>query len=496
MAHVTPFGYACSPLVEDGKVILPIGDEASLAALDAESGETLWASGEMPVSYCSAVPITFRGARQVVAFLHSDLAGFDPQSGRVLWRQSCSRGYTEHAAFPLYDEPYLRTMQPFRAGSDLYMIEAAPREKDASEGPAYRVKFVRHDAQMSNDVASSVLVDGRIYGFDVRNMQTSRHRPTLGDFRCMDFKTGRILWSSDRTGQATVVAADGKLLLLNDRGEVILARASATRYEELGRSEIFPGEICWTAPCLYHERLYVRSPTRVASLYVGKPERMDPRQRQLAATSATTIKAERRDLGWLVGAEREFPFELPDRRELARWYAWSLGIMAVAGLWAVVVGGAVRLWRGASSDLAAKAAFWLGLLLLGVAATPLGNACSRQFVFTWPVVLFGVHQLVLAAVLWSRESKLKGSTWVGGVAAALLILACLEYYRLTRELSLAPAWYFLATFLVAWPLAFPAARRLLHSRRLWNDVVWLCLAFSVYFWTAGGLMIWRTAVSR
>jgi hypothetical protein len=216
----------------------------------------------------------------------------------------------------------------------------------------------------------------------------------------------------------------------------------------------------------------------------------------MAAASATAIKAQRRELGWLVGAEREFPFELPDRRELVRWYAWSLGIVAVAGLWAVVVGGAVRLWRGASSHLAAKAAFWLGLLLLGVAATPLGNACSRQFVFTWPVALFGVHQLVLAAVLWSRESKLKGSAWVGGVAAALLILTCLEYYRLTRELSLAPAWYFLATFLVAWPLAFPAARRLLRSRRLWNDLVWLCLAFSVYFWTAGGLMIWRTAVSR
>ncbi len=117
-AQLTPFGYACSPLVEDGKVFLPVGGDASLAALDAENGATVWASGNMPVSYCSAIPITFRGKRQVVAFLHSELAGFDPRNGRLLWRRPCSHGYTEHAAFPLYAEPYLRTMQPFRAGSD------------------------------------------------------------------------------------------------------------------------------------------------------------------------------------------------------------------------------------------------------------------------------------------------------------------------------------------------------------------------------------------
>src|SRR5262245_60283129 len=43
------FGYAATPLVEDGRVILPIGGEgASVVALDARDGSTVWAAGDDP----------------------------------------------------------------------------------------------------------------------------------------------------------------------------------------------------------------------------------------------------------------------------------------------------------------------------------------------------------------------------------------------------------------------------------------------------------------
>ena len=51
----------------------------------------------------------------------------------------------------------------------------------------------------------------------------------------------------NRIGHASVIVADGKMLLLNDTGELILARASSQEYEELARTLILGGEICWTA---------------------------------------------------------------------------------------------------------------------------------------------------------------------------------------------------------------------------------------------------------
>ena len=261
------FGYACSPLVEDGKVILPVGGRsAAVVALDADHGGAVWASGSTPASYCSALPITFHGGRQVVVFLRNDLTGFDLKSGRLLWQQPYSSGYDEHAAFPLYDEPYLRTMRTFRAGSDLHVIEVAPPERNPGDESGYRLRLVHHDPQMSNDVASSVLVGGYVYGFDIQAAQTSPHRPSRGMFRCIDFKTGKTLWSSDRPGQATIAVADGKLLLFKDRGELLLVRANPRPYEELARTEVFGGEVCWTPPALHRGRVYLRSPTRVSCL--------------------------------------------------------------------------------------------------------------------------------------------------------------------------------------------------------------------------------------
>ena len=510
----TEFGYSCSPLLEEGKVILPVGGPAaSMVALDADSGATVWVSGKAPASYCSAMPITFCGKRQVVAFMQNELDGFDLKTGRLLWQQPYSHGYDEHANSPLYDEPYLRTMQPFQAGSDLYVIEEVPRggtvpifvpakmglspSTPAPEQSGCRLKLVRHDERMSNDVASSVLVGAYVYGFDLRDIQTSRHRPSRGEFRCLDFKTGDILWSSDRPGQATIVVADGKLLLFNDRGEVLLVRANPKRYEELARTEVFRGEICWTAPSLDHGRLYLRSPTRAVCLYVGKPERMSRRQRELAMPTSSIPKGNRVDLSWLIGAERECPFELPNVWELLQWYTWSLAAVAVAWLTAAVIQGTLWFRYGQSTRRPARIAFWLGILVLGVAATPIGNRHASEFVFTWPLSLFAVHQFALAAVYWSRQpTRGRLGVWAGTAGAGFLMLACFAYYELTRSLSLAPAWYFLLTFLPAWPLAVPAARKLQRPGNLGIDLVWMLLAFSVYFWAAGGLLLLRTAIGR
>ena len=65
----TDFGYSCSPLLEQGKVILPVGGPGpSIVALDARTGETVWTSGDEPASYCTAMPITFRGAAKSSLF--------------------------------------------------------------------------------------------------------------------------------------------------------------------------------------------------------------------------------------------------------------------------------------------------------------------------------------------------------------------------------------------------------------------------------------------
>ena len=45
----------------------------------------------------------------------------------------------------------------------------------------------------------------------------------------LDLQTGEVHWSSAQPGHATIAVADGKLWLLNDRGELIVIRANRER---------------------------------------------------------------------------------------------------------------------------------------------------------------------------------------------------------------------------------------------------------------------------
>lgn len=493
----TDFGYSCSPLVEAGKVILPVGGPgASVVALNESDGSTVWASGDEPASYCSPLPITLAGRRLVVAFLQNALAALDLESGRILWQRPYSRGYDEHSAQPVYQEPYLMVMLPFQAGADLYRFESEHASANGGATSGLTARLVRHSAEMSNDTASSVLVDGCVYGFDLREAQANGRRSSRGAFRCMELQSGKVRWSTDRVGHATVLGADKKLFLFNDKGELILARASPERYEELGRTKVFGGETCWTAPTLDRGRIYLRSPTKAACLLVNSAAMSALDRSPRVSPPPETTGGEPADMVWLLGKEREYPFDPPDRAEWTAWYVWSLlGSLGGAAVAAMMF----RLVTGRSPDRRRRSSivFWSAAFLLGLAMTPLANRCTDRFVLTWPVSVFVVHQFVLVAIFRSQRQPITTfARWAAPCAAILFVLFCFGYYELCRRLNVAPAWLFLLGFLPSWPFAIPVANRLLRGGKVGPTAVWIVLAFSVFFWSSAAAGWVKTLLVR
>ena len=503
------FGYSCSPLVIEDKVIMPVGGRAAgVVALNAADGATVWTSGKRPASYCSALPITLAGHRLVVAFLQNSLALVDLETGRLWWEEIYSQGYNEHAAAPLYDEPYLMIASPFRKGAEVYRLEwATPAGSEVSsqgsvsQGDATPMELngttVWFSRQMSNDVASSILVDGYAYGFDLRDIQAKLRRPSRGRFKCLELTTGNVRWETDRTGHASVIAADGKLILLNDTGQVLLLRATPDRYEELARATVFGGECCWTAPALDRGRLYLRSPTKAACLFVGDPGQLDREQSERARPTSELPTSERWDLAWLVGGEREYPFDPPDLREFGRWYAFSLfGVLGSGALVALAVAVPLWWWRVAGAGPWPRIVFWCVAFVLGIVATPISNRLWPHFVLTWPVSLWVAQQAALAGIFRaSRHRDRNLPRWVALAGVFLFLATCLGYFHLCRRLDLAMQWVFLIGFLPSWPVAIPAARAMRSGGSLLRDLLWAVLAFSAYFWaTAAFIWIRMTGV--
>jgi outer membrane protein assembly factor BamB len=480
------FGYACSPLVEDGKVILPVGGPgASLVALDAGTGTLLWSSGDGAASYASALPVTFRGRRLVVVLLRNAVAGFDLATGSPLWKHALSHGYDEHAAWPLYADPHVLISQPFKKGATCYRLGPPGGARTGPGPPAVKATRIWKRGVFSNDTASSLVLDGHVYGFDLQDIQARPNRPSKGAFKCVEIATGEARWASERPGHATVVAADGKLYLFNDRGEAVLAAASPDGYDERGRVHVFLDEICWTAPALHRGRLYLRTPTRAACLYVGDPERLDAGLRAASRPAAALDRHLPEDkLAGLLGAGPDLILPVLGIGTLAFWLAACLG--GAFGAAALVAAGVGRL-----RPPAARGAFWALAAVIGLAGTTLIRRAGGGFVFTLPVALYVAYQMtLLAAVRAAGRRGDRRASWGARGAVLLFLLLCAGYFHVCRRFGLDQEWVFLFGFLPAWPVALVAARRLVRPGPVWRDLGWAALGYTVFFASVSALLLW------
>jgi hypothetical protein len=470
------FGYAATPLVEDDKVILPVGGpSASLVALHVEDGRTVWQTGDDPASYCPALPLTFQGRRCVVGYLQNAMILVDLASGELLHRQPLSGGYDEHSAWPIYQEPHLLLAGPFRVPAVRYELQAAP------DG-AISCKLQWTSKHMCNDVVSSVLHKESLYGFDLKQLQSSPHRASRGAFKCLDWSTGKVCWSTEEVGHAAPLVADDKLLLLTDTGTLILARADPKAYHELGRTQLFADETCWTPPLLWRGRLFVRSPSRAVCVHVGHPDRHQAGTISPGPPRSWSIQA-----SWLLSREREFPNDAPTWAEMGLWFGACLLVLGGAALGTVFLLAAVKRLPGGLVFLAV--AFLLGLLGPNVF-----SAMADYCLFTWPVSLYIAFHAALSAYAFApRVASPRRARWLARFAAALFLLVVYLYYEACKTVGMYIFWSFLIGFPPALPLTYLAVRAQANQQARWLIAVWTLLAFAAFFWSCQGIFLWKTS---
>ncbi len=98
---------------------------------------------------------------------------------------------------------------------------------------------------------------------------------TTGDFgpaflTALDVKTGRSAWQHRGFGRASLVHADGKLIIMDEDGDLALAKVSPEKVEVLAEARIFD-TTTWTAPTLVGTRLYARDREKIVALQLGDP---------------------------------------------------------------------------------------------------------------------------------------------------------------------------------------------------------------------------------
>ncbi len=230
------WGFAGSPLLWRNLAIFNAGTAG--IALQRDTGRIVWSSGTNAGGYAS--PTLFRSGERdsVLIFAAKHLVARDPETGRELWRHFWETGWDTNITDPLVQDGRI-FISSFSRGCALLSVA------DGKPGVLYDTKILH------NHLSPGILLGEYLFAFNGEAKQQT-------DFRCLHLPTGELKWSTKDPAFGSLICADGKLIVLSEKGELLVADPATAEFKPLARSRILTGT-CWTPPALANGLLYVRN---------------------------------------------------------------------------------------------------------------------------------------------------------------------------------------------------------------------------------------------
>ncbi len=248
------WGTSSSPLLVNGDklIINPGGAEASVVALDATTGGTVWKSPGDAHAYASFCLATLGGQRQIVGYDRHTLGGWDPDTGRRLWK---------HVPEVRGD---FNVPSPMIVDRRLFVATENNAARLFAFNPdgTIRPRPVARQDELAPDMSSPVSAAGRIFCVN-------------GSLYCLDAVTLQIVWTGDDPALAeynALIADDERILVVGRGGTLLLVDAQADQFEVVSRLDVLgpPSHVqLYSHPALVGSRLYLRGEQRLVCVELG-----------------------------------------------------------------------------------------------------------------------------------------------------------------------------------------------------------------------------------
>jgi outer membrane protein assembly factor BamB len=241
---VQEYGTSSSPIADGANVVAFLGgnDAGALTAMDAATGAIKWRwTGDGP-GYTSPILATIGGVRQVITQSQNKLIGVNAADGRLLWETPLKTPYGQNVVTPLIVNDVV-----ISAGLDspttAYWVTAG-LGKGWSATPRWR------NEQVSMYMSSPAASGSMIFGLSNKNR---------GQFFAIDATTGKTLWlgKGREAENASIVRAGDFLMMATTNSELIVAKPSATAFEEVKRYTVADSAM-WAHPAFTGRTIIVK----------------------------------------------------------------------------------------------------------------------------------------------------------------------------------------------------------------------------------------------
>ncbi|NQT93441.1 MAG: PQQ-like beta-propeller repeat protein [Lentisphaerae bacterium] len=235
-AKTPKWGHSASPWLE-GDLLVLNACQAGIA-VDKRTGKKIWSSQPEPCGYATPVVIGSGKERMALIFGAKALYYVAVATGKESWSFPWITSYDVNAADPVVTDKGIFISSGYGNGCAFLDVSGA------------KPKAIWQKKKMANHFSSSVVLGDHLYGID--------GNAGSGVLRCLDLATGEAAWS-ENLGFGSLMAADGKLIILNERGGLFIAAAEPKAYRELSRATLEAPPRFWTPPVLCRAKLYCRN---------------------------------------------------------------------------------------------------------------------------------------------------------------------------------------------------------------------------------------------
>lgn len=246
-AKLPTWGFSSSPLIAGDLVIVFTGasNGKSVVAYNKTSGDLAWSAGEGSHGYSSAHLAPIDGVLQVLMASNFGLQSFAPETGTVLWEHPWDLSGNPRVVQPLVaDDGSVMIGTSFGKGTRRLRVQKAESSWNIEE--QWTTKRFR---PYFND---SVYHKGYCYGFDGNRVV------------CIDAATGARRWKGERYGGQMLLISDmDMLLVLSEKGDVVLIQAVPEEYNEIAQFKALNGKT-WNHPVVAQGKLFVRNSEEAA----------------------------------------------------------------------------------------------------------------------------------------------------------------------------------------------------------------------------------------
>ena len=256
-SRIPGWGFAASPVVHQEKLILGVGESG--LAVDKMTGALLWKSGDGEAGYMTPLPFEINHQWHAMIASGKFYHCVDLSTGKVAWKHRWLTTYGCNAAAPIVSNNRVFLSSGYGRGSTLLEFNQE----------SYKVLW--SNKEMQNQFNSSLLIDGHLYGFDgdekggeegeAGTGESSEERLNEADrvqLKCIDFETGKPRWSISGLGSGSLMAANDRLIVLSQSGELCIAPVSTMGFRPTARAKVLDGK-CWTVPVLCNSLIYCRN---------------------------------------------------------------------------------------------------------------------------------------------------------------------------------------------------------------------------------------------